>query len=162
MNSKILFITLLLIALAYFSTYQFFHPPEACVPMSFEDSIKNTSDYKLLSAIINAEAGPNPTDLMDPFMIGSTVLNRLDSPGFPKTMRGVVKQANQFKGISNNNFRRTDASDEVALKLLSGKGRNCSTLFFYGHGSVKWKFISNIKSDYRLITVTNSHVFYGT
>lgn len=161
MQNKILFILIPLIALAYFSTYQFFHPPEACVPMSFEDSIKNTSDYKLLSAIINAEAGPNPTDVMDPFMIGSAVLNRLDNPGFPKTMRGVIRQANQFKGISNNNFRRTDASDEVALKLLCGEGRNYNVLFFYGHSSVKHKFIANIKSEYRLITITSSHVFYG-
>jgi len=162
MNNKILFIIITLIALAYFSTYKFFHPPEACIPMSFEDSIKNTPDYKLLSAIINAEAGPAPTDLIDPFMIGSTVLNRLEHHTFPKTMKAVIRQPNQFKGISNNNFKRTDASDEVALKLLSGKGRNCNTLFFYGHGSVKHKFIANVKSDFKLITITNNHMFYGT
>jgi len=78
----------------------------------------NTEDVRLelLSKVINAEF--NPDDIEDAFLIGSTVLNRVELDGFPSTTDSVILQENQYYGVGTNLFYRTPISDSVAEKLL--------------------------------------------
>ncbi len=121
--------------------------------------IFNRYAFVAVSSVINSEA--DPSDPMDMYMVGSTVLNRAESELFPSCMLDVVFQKGQYDGI-HKNFTTTPVSDSVAGKLITGLGRNKDVLFFYNyHTATDRKFIRLMEKKYRLITVTKNHKFYG-
>jgi spore germination cell wall hydrolase CwlJ-like protein len=115
--------------------------------------------FVAVSSVINSEASPD--DIMDMYMVGSTVLNRAENEIFPSCLLDVVFQKGQYDGV-HKNFTTTPASDSVASKLLKGLGRNKDVLFFYNyHTATDRKFIRLMEKKYTLITVTKNHKFYG-
>ena len=120
----------------------------------------NTEDVRLelLSKVINAEF--NPDDIEDAFLIGSTVLNRVELDGFPSTTDSVILQENQYYGVGTNLFYRTPISDSVAEKLLMDCGRNYSVVYFYNQSANK-QFKNKLKNSHSFITETKSHKFFG-
>lgn len=115
--------------------------------------------YTALSSIINAEA--DTEDPMDMYLIGSTVLNRVEHELFPTCVIDVVFQKRQYNGIAGN-FNRTAVTDTVASRLLYGQGRNKDVLFFYNyHTATDSRFIKFLETNCELITVTKNHKFYG-
>jgi spore germination cell wall hydrolase CwlJ-like protein len=123
----------------------------------------NTSTYRdivLLSSIINSEA--NPKDKRDMYLIGSTVLNRLDNEDFPNTIAEVISQSGQYDGYLTARFNRTPQSDYVAIDLLGGLGRDYCVLFFYNpRTATDTQFINAINKQYLLVNSTTSHIFFG-
>ena len=121
----------------------------------------NTEDVRLnmLSKIINAEF--NPDDIEDAFLIGSTVLNRVELDGFPSTTDSVIMQENQYYGVGTNLFYRTPISDSVAERLLMDCGRNYSVVYFYNRAANK-QFKNKLKNNHSFITETKSHKFFGS
>jgi spore germination cell wall hydrolase CwlJ-like protein len=123
----------------------------------------NTSTYRdivLLSSIINSEA--NPKDKKDMYLIGSTVLNRLDNEGYPTTILDVISQSGQYDGYMTARFNRSPQSDYVAIDLLGGIGRDYCVLFFYNpRTATDTKFINAINKQYLLVDSTTSHLFFG-
>lgn len=83
-------------------------------------------DLYLLARIIDAMAGSDW--LTDEFRmcVGEVVLNRVASPEFPDTIRGVVYQRGQYSVVTNPRFDslapRTECVD-AALRLLQGERR---------------------------------------
>tara|TARA_Y100000389_G_scaffold202663_1_gene248640 strand:+ start:566 stop:1102 length:537 start_codon:yes stop_codon:yes gene_type:complete len=64
----------------------------------------------LLSKLINSES--HGEDFNDKLLVGSVIVNRMDSPLFPSTMWSVVYQKNQFSGLKSKYFRyNTDVID---------------------------------------------------
>jgi len=120
----------------------------------------NTEDVRLelLSKVINAEF--NPDDIEDAFLIGSTVLNRVELDGFPSTTDSVIMQENQYYGVGTNLFYRTPVSDSVAERLLMDCGRNYSVVYFYNRAANK-QFKNKLKNSHNFITETKSHKFFG-
>lgn len=125
-----------------------------------EDVKRELSEEEvLLSCIINAEA--SSSDIVDHYLIGSTVLNRMDNHMFPECLEDVVFQAGQYDGISGR-FNRSAASDTIACKLIRGLGRNYKVLFFYNyHTATDKAFIRFLDRKYSFITLTQNHKFYG-
>lgn len=120
----------------------------------------NTEDVRLnmLSKVINSEY--NPKDIEDAFLIGSTVLNRVELGDFPSTTDSVIMQENQYYGVGTELFHRTPMSDEVAERLLMGCGRNYDVVYFHNVRANK-KFKNKLKNKHTLIAVTSSHKFFG-
>ena len=58
----------------------------------------NTSDVALLAAILFCEAGTNYDGML---AVGTVIMNRVSSPRFPNSLRGVIYQAGQFSPASN-------------------------------------------------------------
>lgn len=61
-------------------------------------------ELKLLTCIIEAEAGNQP--YKGKVAVGNVVLNRVDSPYQPNSIRGVIYAPNQFQPVSNGAFAR--------------------------------------------------------
>jgi hypothetical protein len=118
-----------------------------------------TNEEKLLSCIINAESAPN--DTIDAYLVGSTVLNRIEHNRFPDCVHDVVFQRGQYDGI-NGRFMRTEFSDSIAVRLFDNIGRDCDVLFFYNFKTATDRtFISRLKRNTKLIHTTDNHKFFG-
>jgi len=118
-----------------------------------------TNEEKILSCIINAESAPN--DTVDAYLIGSTVLNRIDHKRFPDCTHDVVFQNGQYDGV-NGRFMRTEFSDSIAVRLFDNVGRNCDVLFFYNFRTATDRaFINRLNKNTKLIHTTNNHKFFG-
>lgn len=61
-------------------------------------------ELKLLTCIIEAEAGNQP--YKGKVAVGNVVLNRVDSPYQPNSIKGVIYAPNQFQPVSNGAFDR--------------------------------------------------------
>lgn len=143
---------------AFYYTLSYFNPRYTCthtssVPPSYKDVIA-------LSSIINAEA--NTKDLRDMYLVGSTVLNRVDEEGFPLSIQEVISDPGQFKGFNSKQYFRSPKSDYIALDLLYGIGRDYCVLYFFNEAkSTDKAFVSMAKSKFSFVDSTSAHLFYG-
>ncbi len=70
---------------------------------------KNTRNYtkadlRLMSSIINSEAGDEP--YQGKLAVGIVVMNRVKSKVFPNTLKGVIYQPGQFSPVRNGSLRK--------------------------------------------------------
>lgn len=95
-------------------------------------------ELNLLSKIICAEAGSAWLDLDWKMSVGEVVLNRIASPEFPDTMRGVLEQPGQYYGKNSpyfNSLKPFGESIEAAKRLLAGERVLCdSAVVFQSNG----------------------------
>ncbi len=81
-------------------------------------------DLKLLSKIIYAEAGCEWLDEEWKMHVGEVVLNRVESPEFPDTIKEVLEQPGQYYGKNSSYFNSlvpSEACVRAALRLLNGE-----------------------------------------
>ncbi len=112
------------------------------------------ADLRLMSSIINCEAGIEP--YQGKLAVGIVVMNRIKSKSFPNTLRGVIYQRGQFSPVRNGSLnRRLSEYDsgrtkskqwktciKAAKKVLTGKrtilyrGRekNMNNFYFFSVG----------------------------
>jgi len=157
------FITTIAIVLTIVSGYYFiisyFMLPPDFGPVLVKDDVCVT-DMAHLSCIIHAEANEN--DVCDMYLVGSTVLNRMEHGRFPTSVDSVISQNGQYDGYLSKRFYRTEVTDSVANDLLCGRNRNCRVLFFYNTVTATDKaFIHWLEKNYKLIDFSESHMFYG-
>ncbi len=62
------------------------------------------SELRLMSAIINAEAGGE--SFQGKLAVGIVVMNRIESKAFPNTLKGVIYQRGQFSPVRNGALKR--------------------------------------------------------
>lgn len=67
-------------------------PTSSSLPYSRED-------FRLLAHLVHAEAGNQP--FIGQVAVAAVVLNRLKTPGFPKTIPQVIEEPGQFESVSN-------------------------------------------------------------
>ena len=81
-----------------------------------------------LSRVIYAESGNQP--LEGKMAVGNVVMNRVNNPIFPDTIKGVLAQKNQFSTYKNGKLanRTPNASSVVAAKLVMDGGEVEETL----------------------------------
>ena len=89
----------------------------------------NFEEVDLLASIIMAECSLCSEEEM--YLVGSTILNRVDNPDFPNTIKQVVYEPEQYQAKSSPWFEATPKTQKVALNLLIGRGRNKDILYFY-------------------------------
>lgn len=92
------------------------------------------SDYELdlLARIVRAEAQGEP--LEGKVAVAAVVLNRLESPKFPNTIKGVIYQPGQFSPVSNGAINRPADQESIrAVQLALSDMRHIAkgALFFY-------------------------------
>ena len=143
---------------AFYFTLSYFNPRHVCTHVSSGTPCHR--DIVALSCIINAEA--DTKDMQDMYLVGSTVLNRVDEEGFPLSIYEVISAPGQFKGFNSKQYFRTPKSDYVALDLLEGRGRDYCVLYFFNDAkSTDRTFVSVAKSNFTFVDSTSAHLYYG-
>ena len=120
-----------------------------CTKISFED-------LYLTAKIIQSEAGSDWITDEHQRLVGSVVLNRVDSPEFPDTVHDVVYQRGQYSGTSSGWFAALTPSERAvrnaAYVLEYGSIAPASVVFQsnFQQGSGVYKTISDnaLRSTY--------------
>ena len=110
-----------------------------------------------LSRVIYAESGNQP--LEGKMAVGNVVMNRLDNPIFPDTIKEVLAQKNQFSTYKNGRLanRTPNASSVVAAKLVLDGGEVEETLGALYFDSCKTSWASRNKE---CVAVIGGHKFF--
>jgi hypothetical protein len=97
------------------------------------------SDVMLLARIINAEAGEG-CQIEHNQLVGCVVMNRVNDPRFPNTIKGVVYQRGQYTCVNSKKFNQypPQISIDAARYVLSGKAY-CPKNVVYQSESVQGK-----------------------
>ena len=80
------------------------------------------SELRLMSSIINCEAGIEPYQGKP--AVGIVVMNRIRSKRFPNTLKGVIYQRGQFSPVRNGSLRRR-LSEYDSGKIKSEQWKSC-------------------------------------
>jgi hypothetical protein len=116
-------------------------------------------DLDLLARLISAEARGEPYE--GQVAVGAVVLNRVNSPNFPNTIREVIYQKGQFTSAENGaiNAEPTASSTRAAKAALSGEDPSRGALYFCNplqSSEEGLRFISTRTMTVRI----GQHVFY--
>ena len=85
-------------------------------------------EKELLVRTVQAEAGNQ--DLNGRRLVVSVVLNRVESPLFPDTVKGVLSQEGQFVTYRKLGSARPTWKDELAVQMEMEERINRSVIFF--------------------------------
>lgn len=99
-----------------------------------------------LAICVEAEAGNQ--SLEGRRMVAAVVLNRVDDPEFPDTVKGVIEQKGQFTSFWDGNMAKVKEPSTLSIQAvqLELKERKYKTLFYFRanrysiYGSPAWKF----------------------
>lgn len=80
------------------------------------------SDLRLMSSIINCEAGIEP--YQGKIAVGIVVMNRIKSKSFPNTLEGVIYQSGQFSPVTNGSLRKRLAQYDAG-RIRSKQWKSC-------------------------------------
>ncbi|MDE6615150.1 MAG: cell wall hydrolase [Lachnospiraceae bacterium] len=80
------------------------------------------ADLRLMSSIINCEAGIEP--YQGKLAVGIVVMNRIKSKDFPNTLRGVIYQSGQFSPVRNGSLNRR-LSEYDSGRIKSKQWKTC-------------------------------------
>ena len=70
-------------------------------------------DYTYLARTVQVEAAPNT---MDEYCVAVSILNRVRSPLYPNTVKGVVLSSGQYEGLKHNYINSPKPSVMVRLQ----------------------------------------------
>jgi Cell wall hydrolyses involved in spore germination len=93
--------------------------------------VYDQEDVILLAKIIYAEARGESFE--GQVAVGAVVLNRVESPKFPDTIREVIYQPGQFSAVLDRQIELTpgDEAYQAALEALEGQDPSEGALFYY-------------------------------
>lgn len=80
------------------------------------------ADLRLMSSIINCEAGIEP--YQGKLAVGIVVMNRIKSKSFPNTLKGVIYQRGQFSPVRNGSLNRR-LSEYDSGRIKSRQWKTC-------------------------------------
>lgn len=85
----------------------------------------------LLARLVRAEAQGEPFE--GKVAVAEVVLNRVDNPGFPKTIKDVIDDPGQFQPVQNGEINKPadDESIKAVAEALSRNRNDGGALFFY-------------------------------
>lgn len=108
-----------------------------------------------LSRIIYSESGNQ--SLMGRIAVGNVVMNRLESPLFPNTIKGVLFQKNQFSpAMSGSIYREPNAGSVVAAKLVMDGAVVVENALFFNRAGMN-TFASRNRT---YVATIGAHAFY--
>lgn len=113
------------------------------------------SDLELLARLVHAEAQGEPH--LGKVAVAAVVFNRVDSPLFPNTLRGVIYEPYQFEPVLNGtvNHGYDGEAMQAVTEALGGKDPTSGSLFFYN----PWKVTHKWLGARPVVTVIGQHVF---
>lgn len=80
----------------------------------------DSADLLLLAHLVQAEAGDQP--FLGQVAVAAVVLNRLKTPGFPKTLAGVIEEPGQFQSVANGTISLPPAPSAIAAASVAARG----------------------------------------
>ena len=99
------------------------------------ENASGSSDLDVMAAIIYCEAGAEP--YQGQLAVGSVIMNRIYSSGFPDTLLGVLYQKSQFTPVMSGRFAvvlanglATSSCYQAANEVLNGTNVVPDCLFF--------------------------------
>jgi len=115
-------------------------------------------DIYLMAQVVFAESRSEP--YQGKVAVASVILNRTKSPGFPKTIEGVIKQKNAFSCIRNGSISVTPDGDSMnaVIDALKGSDPTNQSLFFYNPKIATSKWMKNIQKTN--IKEIGNHTFF--
>lgn len=89
------------------------------------------ADLEYLARVIHGEARGEP--FIGQIAVGAVVLNRVQSPRFPNTIREVIMAENQFTCVSDGQFYLLPGEQAFAAarQALAGEDPSLGALYFY-------------------------------
>lgn len=107
-------------------------------------------NLKLLAQIINAEAGNQP--YKGKIAVGNVIMNRVNSPDFPKTIKEVIYQKGQFSPVANGSINKEPNTESIqaAKDVLNGvKVVDSNVLFYYNPkiATSRWIFTRKVVAN---------------
>ncbi|WP_240035340.1 cell wall hydrolase [Neobacillus notoginsengisoli] len=95
------------------------------------EPVLTKADKELLAKLVHAEAKGEP--FKGKVAVAEVVLNRVESEGFPDTVKEVIYQENQFQPVANGEINKPADVDarEAVDEALSNKKKITNALFFY-------------------------------
>lgn len=135
--------------------------PQVSVPVSTSITESQNPNLYWLSRIVEAEASGEP--YQGKVAIGNVILNRVSSPDFPGTVKGVIfeyyKGIPQFSPVADGTIYNSPSQDSIkaAQDALNGsRPVSSSTYFFNPDKSAAVWIVSNKTYIIRI----GNHVFY--
>ena len=118
-------------------------------------SSQTNSDLYLLAKLIYSEARGEP--YVGQVAVGAVVLNRVDNPGFPNTLEGVIYQPWAFTALHDGQFELEPNSTayQAAQDAFNGWDPSYGSIYYY---NPKTATSSWIFSRTTVVTIGN-HVF---
>ncbi|MFC4766334.1 cell wall hydrolase [Effusibacillus consociatus] len=105
------------------------------IPTGVQTQSMNEADLDLFARLVNAEAKGEPYE--GKVAVASVVLNRVKSPEFPNTIRGVILQyygsIPAFSPVDNGEIHKPadDEARRAVQEALNGKDPTFDALYFY-------------------------------
>lgn len=124
------------------------------------------ADYDTLLRIVEAEAGGE--DENGKLLVANVVLNRVDSPLFPDTVREVVYQQDygvyQFSPVRDGRIDRVTVSDETrraVKRAVYGEDISQGALYFAARSAASGENMRWFDSSLTWLFAYGGHEFYG-
>lgn len=121
-------------------------------PLTVESRPYDEETLDILAKVIMHESGYEP--FLGKLAVGSVIMNRVNSTGFPNTVGEVVYAPNQFPGATN----ATPNADSILAARLCLEGANVVPGAYYFNGAGKSCWASRNKT---LLQTIGGHSFYG-
>lgn len=123
-----------------------------------ENILLTEEDVYLMAQVVYAESRSEP--FLGKVAVASVILNRVKEPGFPKTIKGVIKQNGAFSCIKNNkiNVVPDESSYKAVLQALKGNDPTNRAVFFYNPKIAKSKWMKNVNKS--KVKTIGQHVFF--
>ena len=124
------------------------------------------TDYDTLLRIVEAEAGGE--DENGKLLVANVVLNRVDSPLFPDTVREVVYQQDygvyQFSPVKDGRIDRVTVSDETRRaveRAVYGEDLSRGALYFAARSKASGESMRWFDNSLTWLFAYGGHEFYG-
>ena len=106
-------------------------PKPTAPPVPTTKSPLSPVDLQLLAHLVQAEAGDQPFE--GQVAVAAVVLNRLNAPGFPKTLPEVIEQPGQFQCVTNGTIHQVPSQSAwlAAKSAASGWDPTNGALYYY-------------------------------
>ena len=108
---------------------------------SSNSSSSSTADINLLARLISAEARGEP--YTGQVAVGAVVLNRMEHPGFPDTMSGVIYQKGAFSCLNDGQWNKpvVESAYRAAKEALNGADPSYGATYYYNPKTATNKWI---------------------
>jgi N-acetylmuramoyl-L-alanine amidase len=115
----------------------------------------NQKELAMLARVIHAEA--RGEGFKGQVAVGAVIMNRLQSPKFPKTIKGVIMQPKAFSAVNDGQYklRPTRSAWEAAKAAVKGWDPTGNALFYYNPGVSKSGWFKTRKTTKRI----GNHLF---
>ncbi len=115
-------------------------------------------DIYLMAQIVYAESRSEPYD--GKVAVASVILNRVKSPGFPKTVEDVIKQKAAFSCLKNGEIHviPDKISYQAVLDALKGKDPTNNAVFFYNPKIATSTWMKEVSK--KNVKPIGNHVFF--